>query len=41
MTGHDKYSCDFLIRYILAAEHTQKDPAVKDCIFKKHKYVQR
>ena len=41
MTGYDKHSCDYLIRYVLAAEHVRKDPSIKDRIFNKHKHIVR
>ena len=41
MLGHDKYSCDHLIRHILAAEQIRKHPTIKDRIFKKCKDMTR
>ena len=33
IAGHDKYSCDYLLRCLLVAEHVKKDPQIKDRIF--------
>ena len=39
--GHDKFTCDLLVNFVLLSEAVRKDPSLKEKVIRKYKYLVR